>query len=80
MFANTQMMGFGVAGLSPLRAIGQMAHSTMDGRTLLVLQAGLHAMLAEAKKAGVLNHDHATAETDLQYLESRTGRKIGLRA
>jgi len=76
MFANTQMGGtdIGFPGfMSPLRTLGDMARRTTDRSTLLVLQAGLQAMLSESKKQNVFVHDQVTAGVDLRYLESRTG-------
>jgi len=73
MFANTQMMGEGRV-MSPLRTLGEMAHRTRDRNSLLVLQAGLEAMLKESKNLNAFVHDHTTAQVDLKYLESLTGR------
>ena len=72
MFANTQMPETNF--LSPLRTLGQMARRTNDQASLLVFQAGLEAMLKESKNQNVFVHDHSTAEADLTYLRSVTGR------
>jgi len=77
MFANTQMMRSdpGYPALTPLRSLGLMARRTSDRATLLVIQAGLEAMLQESRSLNAFSHDHLTAEIDLQYLRSRTGRR-----
>jgi len=69
MFANTQM-----TALSPLRSLGEMAHRTTDVKALRVIQAGLEAMLSESKNLGVFQHDHATAQVDLNYVKSLVGQ------
>jgi hypothetical protein len=51
-----------------------MARRTTEPSALLVLQAGLEAMLKESKNAQAFVHDHASAEVDLAYLRSKTGR------